>query len=70
MQPEKYLIEQDIQVMTYTASSFPLGIEDAHRKIQQLFKDMPPRRCFGISRPEHGTITYMTAAEQLHPHVS
>ena len=64
---EKFHLDQDIEVLTFTAESFPEGIEGAHIKIQNLIKSAPARRSFGISRPEKGKIKYMAAAEQLFP---
>ena len=63
---ETITIDKDITVMYVTASSFPDGIMEAHKKLHELVPFSTERQYYGISRPENGTIVYRAAAEKLH----
>jgi hypothetical protein len=62
---ENLFIDKDIKVFYVTATSFPEGIMDAHRKLHALIPFSMERKYFGISRPENGTIVYRAAAEEM-----
>jgi hypothetical protein len=62
---ETLTIDKDIKVFYVTATSFPEGIMDAHRKLHGLIPFSQDRKYFGISRPENGTIVYRAAAEEM-----
>jgi hypothetical protein len=63
---ENYQIEQDINTVCVTATSFPEGVMAAHDKIRSLVPASAGRRIFGISRPDRtGTIIYKAAIEDL-----
>lgn len=61
------IIDNDIKVFYVTATSFPEGIMDAHKKLQGMVPFSKDRRYFGISRPENGIIVYKAAAEEINP---
>ena len=59
---EKYELAKDIQVICATASSFPAGIMEAFKRLEELHPDMGTRTLYGISRPdETGNIVYKAA---------
>lgn len=62
---ETTIIEDDINIMYVTATSFPAGIQAAHEKLHSLVPFSSERKYFGVSRPENGVIVYRAAAEQL-----
>lgn len=62
---ETLFIDKDINVFYVTATSFPEGIMDAHRRLHALIPFSTDRKYFGISRPEHGAIVYRAAAEEM-----
>ncbi len=64
---ETILLDHDIKVFYITAPSFPNGILAAHQKLHSLVPFSTSRNYFGISRPEHGVISYKAAAEELSP---
>jgi hypothetical protein len=65
---ETTVLENDIPVFYKTATSYPDGILDAHRKLHALVSFTTDRRYFGVSRPEDGgDIVYRAAAEELKP---
>lgn len=57
----------DKKVFYVTATSYPEGILDAHRKLHALLPFSADRKYFGISRPENGTIVYRAATEEQSP---
>jgi hypothetical protein len=59
------VLENDIEVLTLKASSFPEGVLEAHKTLHQCVSSTNNRRYFGLSRPEQGTIIYRAAAEVL-----
>jgi hypothetical protein len=65
---EHYRIDQDIKVLCISATSYPEGIEAAHRKLHSLVPFSMERGYFGISFPNgKGGIEYKAAASELHP---
>jgi predicted transcriptional regulator YdeE len=59
-------IDNDIKVISVTASSFPEGVLAAHQTLHALIPYSENRRYFGLSRPENnGGIVYRAAAEEL-----
>lgn len=61
-------LENDIQIMYVTASSFPAGIMDAHKKLHEHITYTPERKYWAVSRPEMvGVIVYRAGAEELEP---
>ena len=58
-------LPNDIKVFYVTATSFPAGIMDAHKKLHALVPFSADRKYFGISRPENGVIVYKAAAEEI-----
>ena len=57
------IFNQDIKVRYVTATSFPGGVMEAHKKLHQLVPSCPDKKYFGLSRPENGAIIYRAAAE-------
>ena len=67
MPTEQYSIDKDITVLCITASSFPDGVQAAHKKLHSLFPASERRTFYGISYgDETGSIIYKAATEQLH----
>ncbi|WP_316831207.1 transcriptional regulator [Pedobacter aquatilis] len=64
---ETFYLNEDIKVMYVTATSFPDGVEDAHKKLHNMLAFDEKRRYFGISRPDGKSIVYKAAAEELNP---
>jgi len=65
---ETIILDNDIQVLFITASSFPQGIEQAHKELHARVPFSENRKYFGVSRPEdNGAIIYRAAAEELVP---
>ena len=63
---ETIILDNDIKVFYITATSFPDGIMDAHKKLHALVPFSTDRKYFGISRPEKdGVIVYKAAAEEI-----
>src|SRR6186713_1958408 len=63
---ETFKLDQDINVLYITATSFPEGIMAAHEKLHSIIPFTTDRRYFGLSRPEQGgDIIYRAAAEEL-----
>jgi hypothetical protein len=62
---ETITLPNDIKVFYVTATSFPAGIMDAHKKLHALVPSSANRKYFGISRPENGVIIYKAAAEEI-----
>ncbi len=62
---ETTTFDNDITILYVTAASFPEGIMNAHNHLHTLVPFYKNRKYFGISRPEHGGITYKAAAEEL-----
>lgn len=62
---ESTTIDKDITVFYINASSFPAGIEEAHKQLHSLVPFSKDRRYFGLSRPENGDIVYKAAAEEI-----
>ncbi len=61
-----YILEQDIEVICQTATSFPDGVMQAFDILRTKLPAIEGRRFFGISRPEDGgEIVYRAAAEKL-----
>jgi hypothetical protein len=59
-------IDNDIEAMYVTASSFPEGVLAAHQTLHALIPYSENRRYFGLSRPENnGGIVYRAAAEEI-----
>jgi hypothetical protein len=66
MSTQDYFIDRDIKVLCITASSFPEGVQTAHRKLHSLFPATEHRAFYGISYPDKsGNIIYKAAADQL-----
>lgn len=61
---ETITLDNDIKVFYIVAKSFPDGIMDAHKKLQELVPFSADRKYFGISRPENGVIVYKAATEE------
>ncbi|KQR65304.1 hypothetical protein [Pedobacter sp. Leaf176] len=64
---ETFYLDKDIKVMCVTASSFPDGVNTAHKKLHDVLAFDEKRRCFGISSPNGRSIIYKAAAEELNP---
>jgi hypothetical protein len=63
---EEYFIDKDIKVICTTASSFPEGVQMAHKKLHSLFPATQRRTFYGISHPDKsGNIIYKAAADEL-----
>lgn len=62
---EETIVDKDVKVFYITATSFPDGIMDAHKKLHALVPFTSGRKYFGISRPENGVIVYKAAAEEI-----
>ncbi len=62
---ETIFVENDINIIYVSASSFPEGILDAFNTLYSKVSDLDKRRQFGISRPENGKIAYKVAVEEL-----
>lgn len=63
---ENYQIDQDINTVCVTATTFPEGVMAAFDKLHSLVPAYAERRVFGISRPDRtGTIIYKAAVEDL-----
>lgn len=63
---ESYHLPEDITVYCITASSFPMGVMDAHKQLHALIPFSEKRRYFAVSRPDQTkTIIYKAAAEEL-----
>ncbi len=60
---ETIKIENDIKVFCVTADSFPEGIKEAYKKLNDKIPLSSVKRIFGLSRPENGNIIYKAAAE-------
>lgn len=66
MSTRDYFIDKDINVLCITASSFPEGVQMAHKKLHSLFPARERRTFYGISYPDKsGNIIYKAAADQL-----
>jgi predicted transcriptional regulator YdeE len=64
---EIYQLDSDISVICVTAKSFPEGIMEAFKTLENLSLEMCDRTFFGISRPdEKGTIIYKAAVKEDH----
>ncbi len=61
---ETTIFDNDIKVFYVTATSFPAGVMEAHKKIHSLVPLTGERKYFGLSRPENGIITYRAAVEE------
>ena len=60
-----YFLNEDINVICVTASSFPEGIVPAFEKLNSLIQFTEPRKIFGISYGDGvNNITYKAAAEE------
>ena len=67
MAAEEFIIKEDIKVLCITASSFPEGVQLAHKKLHSAFLPLERRTFYGISYPDkNGNIIYKAAADQLH----
>lgn len=63
---ERDNLEKDVTIFYVTATSFPQGIMDAHKKLHSLLKDDKGRHFYGVSRPENkGAIIYKAGVEEL-----
>jgi hypothetical protein len=63
----EYFIDRDQKVLCISASSFPHGVQKAHRDLRSLLKSSEPRTFYGISYPDKkGNILYKAAADELH----
>ena len=60
---EKYIFDEDLRIYTITAKSFPEDIGGVHHRLYKIFPPNPPRKYFGISRPENGKIIYKAGSE-------
>jgi len=66
MSAQDYLIDKDIKLLCITASSFPEGVQMAHKKLHALFPARERRTFYGISYPDKsGNIIYKAAANQI-----
>ena len=66
MSTQDYFIDRDIKVLCITASSFPAGVQMAHKKLYSLFPVTERRTFYGISSPDKsGNIIYKAAADEL-----
>lgn len=62
---ERIQLENDIRVFCVTATSFPQGIEEAFKKLEQLLPAREGRTFFGLSRPGgRGAIIYKAAVQE------
>ena len=62
----EYLIDKDRNVLCITASSFPQGVQKAHRDLRSMLPPSEPRTFYGISYPDKkGNILYKAAADEL-----
>ena len=65
--PEKYSIDEDLQVVCVKAASFPEGIGDAWHQLFSKVPNAEQRKLYGISYGgENGKIIYHAGAEELH----
>jgi predicted transcriptional regulator YdeE len=62
---ETIILDKDIKVFYVIAKSFPEGIMEAHQALHKMIPFSIERKYFGISRPEHGSIVYRAAGEEL-----
>jgi predicted transcriptional regulator YdeE len=63
---ETITFENDITLLCVTASSFPEGIMDAHKKLHAIVPFSPNRKYYGLSRPENnGGIIYKAAVTEI-----
>jgi len=66
MTAEEYYVNEDITVLFKTATSFPDGIQKAHKDLHSLLSPSDRRTFYGISYPDrNGNIIYKAAAEQV-----
>ena len=66
MTAEEYYVNEDITVLCKTATSFPDGIQKAHKDLHSLLSSSDQRTFYGISHAEsNGNIIYKAAAEQV-----
>ena len=64
---EIYHLEKDINLFCVTATSFPEGVQAAHRELHSLLPSTEGRNFFGISYPKgKGEILYRAAVEELY----
>jgi len=65
---ESIFLKQDIKVFYVTATSFPNGVMEAHKKLHSLIGSPTGRKFFGISYPETPSkIIYKAAVEESYP---
>jgi len=65
---ESIFLKQDIKVFYVTATSFPNGVMEAHKKLHSLIGSPVGRKFFGISHPETPSkIIYKAAVEESYP---
>lgn len=60
---ENFILEKDINLICVRATSFPLGITEAFKKLEQAHASIPGRTFFGISHGSDTGILYWAAAE-------
>ena len=66
MSAQDYYIDKDIKVVCIPASSFPEGVQMAHKKLHSLFPATKDRTFYGISYADKsGNIIYKAATDQL-----
>jgi len=62
---QTFVLETPVKTYYIAASSFPAGVEQAHRDLHALVPFDERRKYFGFSWPEQGVVTYLAAAEEL-----
>lgn len=68
MHTEYYIIQNDRTILCVKAASFPDGIMDAFKELNQHLPADDHRIPYGISRPEkNGTIVYRAGVEESFP---
>jgi len=65
---KKYFIENDIEVASIKATSFPHGVGQAYHQLGTILPSSTERTFYGISwSGKNGDIVYHAAASQMHP---
>lgn len=62
---ENYMLKDDVKLVCFEARSFPDGVQEAFRILDETLPDSVNRKLFGISFPgEDGRIVYKAAAQE------
>lgn len=63
-QPRTIRIERELKIPVIKSTSFPEGLGEVHRRVQQLLNGRH-ETVYAFSRPENGTIQYYAGAEGI-----